>query len=44
MSPSGQRLTGLVADASVLIDYAETDKSVLALISPEVGRTYFRWR
>jgi len=37
MSPPGQRLTGLVADASVLIDYVETDKSVLALISRHLG-------
>jgi len=33
MSPAGQKLTGLVADASVLIDYVETDRSILALIS-----------
>ena len=33
MSPAGQGLTGLVADASVLIDYVETDRSVLSLIS-----------
>ena len=33
MSPSRDKLAGLVADASVLIDYAESDRSVLALVS-----------
>jgi len=44
MSPSGQGLTGLVADASVLIDYVESDRSVLALISREAGSTEFQPR
>ncbi len=33
MSPSPDNPAGLVADASVLIDYAESDRSVLALMS-----------
>ena len=33
MSPPGQSPAGLVADASVLIDYVETDRSILTLIS-----------
>ena len=37
MSPSGQKPTGLVADANVLIDYAESARSVLALISRHVA-------
>ncbi len=33
MSPSGDKRVGLVADANVLIDYIESDKTVLALMS-----------
>ena len=37
MSSSGDAPTGLVADADVLIDYTEADRSVLALISRHVA-------
>jgi len=37
MTPAGQGLTGLVADASVLIDHVETNRSILALISHRLG-------
>ncbi len=40
MSESAEKPTGLVADANVLIDYAKSDKSVLALISDHIAPIY----
>ncbi len=37
MTNSGGKLTGLVADADVLIDYAQSDKKILALISTHLA-------
>ena len=37
MSSSGDKPAGLVADANVLIDYTESDRSVLALISRHIA-------
>ena len=40
MTSSGGKPTGLVADADVLIDYAESDKTILALISIHFAPVY----
>jgi len=40
MSPSRNKLLGLVADANVLIDYARSDESILMLISHHVGTVH----
>ncbi len=40
MSQSNKKPAGLVADANVLIDYAKSDKSVLALISRHVAKIH----
>lgn len=40
MSASGERLSGLVADANVLIDYVEADRTVLSVISRSLARIH----